>query len=162
MPAQSRNKSITRKQVNQRDQILVEVRHLDKKFGKKFNDLNKKVNGLDKKVNGLDKKVDNYRKENVADRKSFSRILFKNREEQERQYNDLAAMITAFKDQMLTSMDFVRKEYDGSREERVMIGHAQDRQQGEIEALELSDERQNQLLASLDTRVTVIEMNKAA
>ncbi len=183
-------KNTARKQSSKDHQVLAKLRALDKKFdkkfngldkkssglnekfnglnkkfnglNKKFNGLNKKFNGLDKKFKNLDKKVDDYRQENVVDRKSFSRILFRYREEQRIEHEELVAKFDAFTDKILTIMDGVRKNYDDAQQERAILGAVQDRQRGEIETLQLSDEKQNQLLASLNTRVTTLEMNKAA
>jgi hypothetical protein len=70
--------------------------------------------------------------------------------------------IIGFKSDILSVVDVTRKEYDETRQERMVIGAVQDQQRDEIETLKISEVTQNQALASLDTRVIALEMNQAA
>ncbi|NUO81561.1 hypothetical protein HUU05_15935, partial [candidate division KSB1 bacterium] len=120
--------------------------------------LDKKVAGLDKKVTGLDKKVAGLDKKVAGLDKKFNRF----ESETARRFDDLELKIHGFKDEILSVVDATRKEYDETRQERIVMGAVQDRQQKEIETLKESASEQKQLLESLDARVTELEMNKAA
>ena len=62
-----------------------------------------------------------------------------------------------FRDQMLTIMDSVTKQYDEFRTEKTAIAAGQDRMQQEINLLKESDDRQNNSLHELNTRITRLE-----
>lgn len=155
MAAKTRKKVTARKRVNKNDEILALLKGLDRKFTKKFDSLDKKFtgkfNGLDWKFNDLEKKYN-----------GLDGRLIRFETETMRRFDELELKIIGFKDDLLSAMDFVRKEYDETRQERIATGAVQDRQQEEIAALKISDGKQNQALKALETRVTDLEMNKAA
>ena len=127
-------------------------------LSKNVEGLSRDFDGLSKKFEGLDRKVDKIAQE----AKDFREHHLKFEAETKRRFDAVEIKIIGFKDEILSVVDVTRKEYDETRQERIMTGLALDRQQQELEALKLSDGKQNQALEHLDTRVTTLEMNKAA
>lgn len=158
MAGKTQKKAIVRKRVNKNDQILALLKGLDKKFTKNFNYLDGKFNGLDNKVTGLDSKVTGLDSKVTG----LDNRLNSFQAETAHRFDDLELKILGFKDEILSVVDVVRKEYEETRQERLVMGAVQDRQQKEIETLKESASEQKQLLESLDARVTELEMNKAA
>lgn len=155
MPGKTSKKATPRKQAGKNDQILALLIGLDKKFTEKFE-------GLSQKVERMDQEAKAEREKN-AEEHEITRSYFRKFETVVlRRLDEMDLNILGFKSEILSVVDVTRKEYDETRQERLVVGAVQDQQRSAIEALKASDEKQNELIASLDTRVASLEMNQAA
>ncbi len=77
------------------------------------------------------------------------------------QIADIEKRDAQFRDEMLTMMDSVLRRYEQFDQEKKALGAGQDRLQAAISDLQSSDDRQNQAIAELQSRVTKLESAQA-
>ncbi len=178
MPGKPRKKASTQKAApkpkkpDKLDQILLRLDRIDEHLSehdKRFDAVDQRFDGVDQRLDGHDKRFESIdeqlvemREENRKEHEHDRKMMLKLYDEQSLKTEKLQQDVDEFRDQMLTTMDAIRGEYDTSRQERLFTGAAQDRQQKEIDHLRQSDEEQNEALGNLENRVTQLELNKAA
>jgi ABC-type transporter Mla subunit MlaD len=114
------------------------------------NDLSETQSQFNERLNRLTRDLAELRQENAKEFERLSNTMMglyasqDKKAEEERQKNE------KFREQMLTMMDVVRKEYDMFKVEKTAIAAGQDRLQKDVDGLNVSDAEQNQAIAELD------------
>ncbi len=140
------------------DEILLRLDRIDEHLVEH----DKRFEAHDKRFEFLAEEIVRLREENIKEHQHDRRMMQRLHDEQTQRIDKLQSDFDKFRDQMLTTMDAIRGEYDTSRQERFFMGAVQDRQQKEIDSLKQSDETQNTALAKFEHRVTQLELNQAA
>ena len=129
MPSKPRKKAAKPKKVSKLDQILLHLARLDNRF----DGVDQRFDGHDQRFESIDEQFVKMREENRKAHKHSRDEMLKLHDSQSRKIEKLQGNLEEFRDQMLTTMNAVRGEYDTSQQERIFAGAAQDRQQEEID-----------------------------
>jgi septation ring formation regulator EzrA len=135
-------------------------KNIDRRFkniDKRFKNIDKRFENIDKRFVNIDKRFDKVDEEFKAVRNEMTErsiFLLSRIDAVDQKIDGLEQGIAKFRNEMLTIMDFVRKDYDNFRQEKLMLAAGQDRLQGEVS-------QHGEALRVLDLRVTQLESSRA-